>query len=117
MSVLTVFLAAPGPADGVRDVLTDLSSAGLLDPFLWIDERDVTSGLPGVRATSVDGGEVSTVALQNVLASTRVTRVRLCVLVPFIEGLSRFASNPNARLRICSSQIRVVHSWSGSGRS
>ncbi|MFE4503862.1 magnesium transporter [Rhodococcus sp. NPDC056743] len=86
MSVLTVFLAAPGPADGVRDVLTDLSSAGLLDPFLWIDERDVATGLPGVSATSVDGGEVSTVALQNVLASTRVTRVRLCVLVPFIEG-------------------------------
>ncbi|OYD71417.1 hypothetical protein [Rhodococcus sp. OK302] len=86
MSVLTVFLAAHGPADGVRDVLTDLSAAGLVDPFLWIDEHDAMAGTAGVTATSVVGGESSTIALQNVLASTRVTRVRLCVLVPFIEG-------------------------------
>lgn len=87
MSVLTVFLAAHGPADGVRDVLTDLSAAGLVDPFLWIDERDGLSGsVSEVAATSVTGGEATTVALQNVLASTRVTRVRLCVLVPVIDG-------------------------------
>lgn len=86
MSVLTVFLAAHGPADGVRDVLTDLSAAGLLDPFLWIDESDATSGVAAVTATSVVSGAACTVAVQEVLASTRVTRIRLCVLVPFIDG-------------------------------
>ncbi|WMN01790.1 magnesium transporter [Rhodococcus erythropolis] len=86
MSVLTVFLASNGPSDGVRDVLTDLSAAGLLDPFLWIDEDEGLSGVSGVHALSVDGGETAKVALQDILASRRVARVRLCVLVPFIEG-------------------------------
>lgn len=85
-SVLTVFLASSGVADGVRDVLRDLSAAELVAPFLWVDDALVPSD--GTRIPSVEtvGGTDRAVTVQDVLASRRVDLVRLCVLVPGAAG-------------------------------
>lgn len=85
MNVLTVILGSAGPAEGVRDVLTDLSAAGLVSPFLWVQdeaEQDITR----VLATEVAGGVESPVLLQDVLASRTIDRVRVCVMVPCSRG-------------------------------
>ncbi|WP_009474381.1 hypothetical protein [Rhodococcus sp. JVH1] len=81
MSVLTVFLAADGPAQGVRDVLRDLSAAGLVSPFLWIDDSAVVADSTRLRARETSAGSDTAVVLQDVLASRRIDRVRICVLV------------------------------------
>lgn len=86
MSVLTVLLASEGPAQGVRDVLTDLSAAGLVSPFLWIDEGGIEPGTTRVHVTEVADGVESSRLLQDVLASRHSRRVRLCVLVPLVDG-------------------------------
>src|SRR5574340_488226 len=86
MTVLTVLLASQGPAQGVRDVLTDLSAAGLVSPFLWIDEGGIEPGATRVPVIEVADGTQSSRLLQDVLASRRIGRVRLCVLVPLLDG-------------------------------
>ncbi|PND52229.1 MULTISPECIES: hypothetical protein [Rhodococcus] len=85
-SVLTVFLASTGPALGVRDVLRDLSTAGLVAPFVWVDDAGVTPGGARIPAVETACGADTTVVLQDVLASRRVDVVRLCVIVPGARG-------------------------------
>ncbi|WP_407441018.1 magnesium transporter [Rhodococcus sp. (in: high G+C Gram-positive bacteria)] len=86
MNVLTVILASPGVADGVRDVLRDLSAADLVAPFLWVDDAQIP--LDGTRIPTVETvrGTDRAATLQDVLASRRVDLVRLCVLVPTAAG-------------------------------
>jgi hypothetical protein len=80
MSELVVFLAPDGPAGGVLDVLTDLSTAGLVDSFLWVRAAEVTS--TGAGAVAVSHGRRRRVTVQAALADQVHDRVRLCVLVP-----------------------------------
>ncbi|MGW0024695.1 magnesium transporter [Rhodococcus sp. NPDC003383] len=80
--VLTLFVATPGPADGVRDVLRDLSAAELVSPFVWVDDSrlgEVGAPIPAVETVR---GVDRTLTLQDVLASRHYDLVRLCVLVP-----------------------------------
>ena len=51
MDALTVFLAPDGAAGGVRDVLRDLSAAGLVEPFLWVREAAVIAARDDGRAS------------------------------------------------------------------
>ncbi|MCD2116721.1 MULTISPECIES: magnesium transporter [Rhodococcus] len=80
--VLTVFVASPGPARGVRDVLRDLSAADLVGSFVWLEDSDV--GGPGAQipAAEIERGVDHAITLQDVLASRHYDLVRLCVLVP-----------------------------------
>lgn len=81
MTSFTVLVAPPGPADSVRDVLTDLSALGLTDRFAWWDGRD--------RVLSVvDRGRASDQAVEMAVSAGAPTRVRVCVVVPFL-GASR----------------------------
>jgi hypothetical protein len=81
MTALTVFLAPDGPADGVLDVLADLSGGGLIDPFLWVAASDVTT--TGAGAVEIErGGRRTRTSIQEALADRRPTIVRLCVVVP-----------------------------------
>lgn len=86
MKALTVILGSAGPARGVRDVLTDLSAAGLVSPFLWIDADGLRQGATQVVAAEVAGGVETEVALQDVLATRIIDRVRVCVVVPCGTG-------------------------------
>lgn len=85
MPAVTVFLAPDGPAAGVLDVLTDLSAADLVDPFLWVVGEDVSTerriGGP-VPAVLVDRGNRSSTTVDVELAETTHDRRRLCVVVP-----------------------------------
>lgn len=85
MPALTVFLAPDGPADGVLDVLVDLSAAGLVDPFLWVRESQVASAA-AIDATAVGGGLRRPVTLADTLLDQPHDRVRLCVVVPMAGG-------------------------------
>ncbi len=87
MAALTVFLAPDGPSDGVLDVLTDLSAAGLLDPFLWVRESQVESSAD-IRATAITSGRRKGVSLGDVILDEVLEhdRIRLCVVVPIACG-------------------------------
>ncbi len=85
MHALTVILGSPGVSEGVLDVLTDLSAAGLVSPFLWVEQTGDASA-ERVAAVEVAGGVESAVLLQDVLASRVVHRVRVCVVVPSAAG-------------------------------
>nr|WP_296779055.1 magnesium transporter [Rhodococcus sp. (in: high G+C Gram-positive bacteria)] len=85
MAGLTVLLARKGTAEGVLDVLQDLSAAGLIDPFLWVYEQDVSRST--VLATEVVGGRRVRTTLQTVLAARNFAQVRLGVLVPLIGAV------------------------------
>ncbi|MFY2786887.1 hypothetical protein [Rhodococcus sp. MALMAid1271] len=80
MDNLTVLLVRKGTAEGVLDVLQDLSAAGLIDPFLWVYEHDVNRS--AALATHVVGGRRLRTALQTVLAASSYAHIRLGVLVP-----------------------------------
>ncbi len=80
MRALTVFLAPAGPAHGVLDVLTDLSAAGLVDPFLWVSSSHV--GTDPVDAVEVIGGRRRRTALGDAVVDQEHAEVRLCVIVP-----------------------------------
>ncbi|MGW6694919.1 magnesium transporter [Rhodococcus sp. NPDC054953] len=85
-TVLTVVLGPGGPVRGVREVLTDLSAAGLVSAFVWVDDSGVSAHAARVSAYEIDGGVTRAVQLQDLLAARRVDRVRVCVLVPCAEG-------------------------------
>jgi hypothetical protein len=84
MPTLNVFLAPDGPAGGVLDVLTDLSAAGLVDPFLWVVDSDVPSDpqVVDVGAVKVDGGVRTPATVSAELADSSYSRRRLCVVAP-----------------------------------
>lgn len=89
MSTLTVFLAPDGPAAGVRDVLTDLSAAGLVADFLWVADADVEldgHGAPDVAAELVAGGTTTATTARRALSGIDHDRRRLCVVVPVSDG-------------------------------
>ncbi|NMN95063.1 magnesium transporter [Antrihabitans stalactiti] len=77
---LNVLVARRGTADGILDVLTDLSAVGLVSPFLWVAEHEVTRTT--VHATVVDGGRKHRTTIQSTLAARNFAYVRLVVLVP-----------------------------------
>jgi hypothetical protein len=84
MPALNVFLAPDGPAGGVLDVLTDLSAAGLVAPFLWVVDADVSADPRNVEiaAVAVAGGVRSPATVGSALADSSYDRRRLCVVVP-----------------------------------
>ncbi|WP_253249943.1 magnesium transporter [Rhodococcus sp. BUPNP1] len=85
-SVLTVFVGSVGPADGVRDVLRDLSTAELVGSFVWVDDSEIDGAGTRVPAVETERGISQSVTLQDVLASRHYDLVRLCVLVPSGPG-------------------------------
>lgn len=82
MKALTVFLAPAGAADGVLDVLQDLSAVGLVDPFLWLQD----DGGPLGEAVHVADGRQAGTTLQTALTERAYQRVRLVVIVPLLAG-------------------------------
>ncbi|KXF52783.1 hypothetical protein AXA44_09415 [Rhodococcus sp. SC4] len=84
MSELTVFLAPRGIAEGVKDVLKDLSAAQLIEPFIWIDDDGAAKN--PVEAVRVERGSEYDTTLQEVVSTHRIDVLRLGVLVPVIGG-------------------------------
>ena len=115
MAALTVFLAPDGAASGVQDVLRDLSTAGLVAPFLWVREstvlaaRDSGGRLP---ALSVLQGRPAETSLMAALTADRYDRVRLCSLIPLTGGEqeSESPAEPElaTRLRAAAGHAHIV---------
>lgn len=80
MAALTVFLAPPGRADCVLSTLTDLSAAGLIEPFHWVSSPSETTSPTSLLR--VAGGEHSDVTIQQIVSGQVVDFTRVCVLVP-----------------------------------
>ncbi|MDO5051567.1 MAG: hypothetical protein Q4E05_01590 [Pseudoclavibacter sp.] len=96
MSVLTMFLAPDGALDEVRDALSDWSAAGLVEPFMWI--RPSMLEADADAALLVEAGRCRGVSLQAVAGRSRVSRVRICALVPALAGLPRLSVAEEMRL-------------------
>ncbi|GGK99773.1 hypothetical protein GCM10007382_19640 [Salinibacterium xinjiangense] len=90
MASLVVLLAPTGPVSVVREVLTDLSAVGLVEPFVWV-AADAVEHSP-IVALSVSGGRSSGTTLQAIAMGAGVDRVRLVVLVPVVEGATQIKS-------------------------
>jgi hypothetical protein len=84
MSTLTVIVAPPGPLAGVRDCLTDWSSAGLVDDFLWVEPSMVSPD--NILALSIKDGRSEAVRLQTLAGTEQFERIRLAVLVPALSA-------------------------------
>ncbi|KAB1660077.1 hypothetical protein F8O01_03885 [Pseudoclavibacter chungangensis] len=84
MRVLTLVVAPPGPLGSVRDALADWSAAGLVDDFHWIEPRML--GERGDAAIHVRQGEFHGASLTSIAGRERIDGVRLCVLVPALDG-------------------------------
>lgn len=82
MASLTVLVAPVGVSDGVRAVLTDLSAAGLVNPFLWLTDP-VGNALPSVF-TAVENGRTRDIPQQQIIEWTAIERIRICILVPLV---------------------------------
>lgn len=90
-----MFVAPRGPASGVLDVLQDLSAAGLLQPFLWVDAAAIEglgTGRSELGALEVRGGRQMGTTVQTVLSNNRFQRLRVCVLVPLLGDASSVSS-------------------------
>lgn len=96
MPALTVIVAPEGPLAGVRDVLGDLSALGLLEPFLWCDAEDVADA--DARAVRVEGGRGRATSLRHALMAADLDRVRLCILVPVLDGAEPMAAAVEERV-------------------
>ena len=115
MDALTVFLAPDGPAGGVRDVLRDLSTAGLVEPFLWIREAAVVDTLDGggrIRAVEVAGGRLAETTLMAAVTGGHHRLVRLCSII-VLSGGTAYAESPAepelaTRLRAAAGRATVV---------
>lgn len=82
MPAATVLLAPSGVADGVLAVLTDLSAAGLVGPFIWI--TDPSDAAPPQLVTRVEGGRTADVTLQQIVTAHNIDVMRVCVVVPLL---------------------------------
>lgn len=82
MPDMTVLIAPLGVADGVKDVLKDLSAGRLVDPFVWISGPDAEQS--PMRAIRVELGREYDTTLQDVVSSQRIDTLRLAVLVPLL---------------------------------
>ena len=115
MDTLTVFLAPDGPAGGVRDVLRDLSTAGLVEPFLWIREAAVIDTLDGggrIRAVEVSGGLLTETTLMAAVTGGQHRLVRLCSIIALTGGRA-YAESPAepelaTRLRAAAGRAHLV---------
>lgn len=84
MTALTVFLAPYGVADGVYAALSDLSAAGLVEPFVWIGP-EVEHAVDSVVV--VDAGQATDVALADLVSSRMTSVLRVCTLVPVASSV------------------------------
>lgn len=85
MVALTVVIAPTGLLTGVRDALQDLSGAGLVDRFLWIEPRMVDGNT--IDALVVDGGRLDGVTLASLAGRERFDVIRVAVLVPALASV------------------------------
>lgn len=65
-------------------MLTDLSAAGLIDPFLWLTDP-VDTALPPVL-TVIDRGGTLERTVQQFIAGQSIDLINYCVVVPLIAG-------------------------------
>jgi hypothetical protein len=112
---VTVFVAPDGPAGGVRDVLRDLSTAGLLQPFLWVRAAAVVAARDhggSIPAVVVAGGRQRRTVLMSELTGTPHRIVSICSLVPLVDGVpaGRSEAEPEvvSRLRARMGDARIV---------
>lgn len=84
MPALTVILAPKGNAEGVISVLTDLSAANLVEPFLWVLNPDPSTGRDFF--SRVEHGRTFDVTIQEVIAAQQIDVLRVCTLVPLVGG-------------------------------
>lgn len=96
MEALTVFLAPRGITAGVREALTDWSGLGLIDSFIWIEPGMVSA--TRVNGLLVTAGNQDAVSLQSLAGTGSYDRIRLCVLVPGIEGHEQVHSSTSQRI-------------------
>lgn len=87
MSALTVFMAPRDAASSILSGLTDLSAAGLVDDFLWVAEPSAQTPLTAVLVVS--RGRAHDVALPELVAGRRTSRLRVCSVVPALPGQRR----------------------------
>lgn len=80
MRELVAIVSPGGELEGVRDVLTDWSAVGILDPFIWITPSMIEE--TRVLALSVSDGELSACSVQSVVTGGQFDIVRLVILVP-----------------------------------
>lgn len=81
--VLAVLVAPPGPLAGIRETLQDWSAAGLVGSYLWMECCD-GSGRQD-RGLLVEDGDVTPTGVEDVLATRRMDRIRICMLVPVLS--------------------------------
>ncbi|MFG1929943.1 hypothetical protein ACGFK1_04720 [Mycobacterium sp. NPDC048908] len=112
MPASTVLLAPSGVADGVLGVLTDLSAAGLVGPFIWI--TDPSDAAPPQVLTRVEGGRSADVTLQQIVTAHNIDVMRVCVIVPMVGfdtpltlGQERFIADLLASSTGASHTVRV----------
>ena len=115
MDRITVLVAPDGPAGGIRDVLRDLSAAGLVEPFLWVREAAVLAARADGRAipaTRVAAGRQEPTTLMAALTHVRHRIVSICSLVPLVGGAPAARSEAESetvnRLRAQLGGARVV---------
>ncbi|MGW5152493.1 hypothetical protein [Rhodococcus koreensis] len=83
----TVFLAPAGSAAGVRDVLTDMSAAGLVSEFYWLDDLGGNADAGRSRLVRVSDGVAYDSEFGDLLAGPAPPeRIMLCVLIPSLPG-------------------------------
>ncbi|SDS76260.1 hypothetical protein [Microlunatus soli] len=89
-----VVLAAPagGPLAGIREALQDWSAIGLVGEYLWVEP----GAGPADRGLLVTDGEVSPTTVEDVLATRRLDRIRLCILVPVVTAAEAASTQPIA---------------------
>lgn len=90
MTALVVFLAPPGPIAVLRELLHDLNTAGLVDPFVWATvERRPAPG-EALQVVRVADGRARATTLQQLLVRAQgIDRVRLVSLIPVLDDHAR----------------------------
>jgi hypothetical protein len=86
MTSLTVIVAPPGRLAGVRDSLQDLSGAGLIDPFLWVEPSMTVNGT--FAALLVERGRLTGTSLAALAGARTFDQIRVAVLVPALAGVT-----------------------------
>lgn len=97
MSELVVVLAPTRRAEGVREVLTDWSAAGIVDHFAWVEARTVSEH--AIDALFIERGSMRGAGLQTAFTGRPLGSVTLLVLLP-LDGdpASRVPSSVEQRV-------------------
>lgn len=86
MRTVTVIVASSGSAAAIRDVLRDLSAAGLVQEFFWLpDDGGTVSGSSPVSLLRA-GAEYPQRLADVLSGTTPIDHVTLCVLVTTVPG-------------------------------